>query len=61
MQFKKSTEILCSFILNILLISVLYFTLYQNARAEVSIAGSSGSTIKIEKIAVFDEPWAYKS
>ncbi len=58
MQFKKSTEILCSFIVNILLISILYFTLYQNARAEVSIAGSSGSTIKIEKIAVFDEPWA---
>ena len=58
MQFKKSTEVLCSFIVNILLISVLYFTLYQNARAEVSIAGSSGSTIKIEKIAVFDEPWA---
>ena len=58
MQFKKSTEVLCSFIVNILVMSVCYFTPYQNARAEVSIAGSSGSTIKIEKIAVFDEPWA---
>ena len=58
MQFKKSTEVLCSFIVNILVMSVCYFTLYQIARAEVSIAGSSGSTIKIEKIAVFDEPWA---
>ena len=58
MQFKKSTEVLCSFIVNILVMSVCYFTLYQNARAEVSIAGSSGSAIKIEKIAVFDEPWA---
>ena len=37
---------------------VCYFTLPQTARAEVSIIGSSGSTIKIEKIAVFDEPWA---
>ncbi|MEK9814625.1 MAG: hypothetical protein VW419_07875, partial [Paracoccaceae bacterium] len=58
MQFKKSTEVLCSFIVNILVMSVCYFTLPQTARAEVSIIGSSGSTIKIEKIAVFDEPWA---
>ena len=58
MQFKKSTEVLCSFIVNILIISVCYFTLPHTARAEVSIIGSSGSTIKIKKIAVFDEPWA---
>ena len=58
MQFKMSTKVLCSFIVNILVMSVCYFTPYQNARAEVSIAGSSGSAIKIEKIAVFDEPWA---
>ena len=38
--------------------SVCFFYLAQNARAEVSIIGSSGSEIKIEKIAVFDEPWA---
>ena len=38
--------------------SVCFFYLAQNARAEVSIIGSSGSKIKIEKIAVFDEPWA---
>ena len=37
---------------------ICYFTLPQTARAEVPIIGSSGSTIKIEKIAVFDEPWA---
>ena len=43
---------------NILVMLVCYFTLPQTARAEVSIIGSSGSTIKIEKIAVFDEPWA---
>ena len=54
----KSTEVLCSFIVNILVMSVCYFTLPQNARAEVVITGSSGSIIKIEKIAVFDEPWA---
>ena len=58
MQFKKSTEFIYSFIVNILVMSVCYFTLAQNARAEVSIIGSSGSIIKIEKIAVFDEPWA---
>ena len=58
MQFKKYTEVLCSFILNILIMSVCYFTLLHTARAEVSIIGSSGSTIKIEKLAVFDEPWA---
>ena len=58
MQFKKSIEVLCSFMVNILVMSVCYFTLPQTARAEVSIIGSSGSTIKIEKIAVFDEPWA---
>ena len=58
MQFKKSIEVLCSFIVNILVMLICYFTLPQTARAEVSIIGSSGSTIKIEKIAVFDEPWA---
>ena len=58
MQFKKSTEVLYSFIVNILVMSVCYFNLPHTARAEVSIVGSSGSTIKIEKIAVFDEPWA---
>ena len=58
MQLMKYTEILGSFIVNILVMSVCYFTLPQNARAEVSIIGSSGSTIKIEKLAVFDEPWA---
>ena len=41
-----------------MIISVCYFTLPHIARAEVSIIGSSGSTIKIKKIAVFDEPWA---
>ena len=43
---------------NILVMLVCYFTLPETGRAEVSIIGSSGSTIKIEKIAVFDEPWA---
>ena len=58
MQFKKPTEFLRSFIVNILVMSVCYFTLVQTARAGSSIVGSSGSIIKIEKIAVFDEPWA---
>ena len=58
MQFTKSTEVLCSFIVSILVMSLCYFTLTQYARAEVSIIGSSGSTIKIKKIALFDEPWA---
>ena len=44
--------------INILVMLVCYFTLPQTTKAEVSIIGSSGSTIKIEKIAVFDEPWA---
>jgi hypothetical protein len=26
--------------------------------AEMSVIGSSNSTLKIEKVAVFDEPWA---
>ena len=58
MQFKKSTKFIYSFIVSILVISVCYFILAHTARAEVSIIGSSGSIIKIEKIAVFDEPWA---
>jgi glucose/arabinose dehydrogenase len=30
----------------------------QSAMAEMSVIGSSNSTLKIEKVAVFDEPWA---
>ena len=58
MQFNKSTEVLRSIIVNILVVLLCYLTLLNNASAEVSIIGSSGSTIKIKKIAVFDEPWA---
>ena len=58
MQFNKSTEVLHSIIVNILVVLLCCFTLLNNASAEISIIGSSGSTIKIKKIAVFDEPWA---
>ena len=58
MQLPKSIQILRT--LNVYLLAGFgfYFTIFNTAAAEKLVIGSSKSTIKIEKIAVFDEPWA---
>ena len=58
MQYIKAIGALRKMIVNILFWLGSYFALLQPTQAEISIIGSSDSKIKIEKIAVFDEPWA---
>jgi len=58
MRFFKCIEFLRALKVFILLGLGFYFTLLQSAIAEMSVIGSSNSTLKIEKVAVFDEPWA---
>ena len=58
MQLTKSIQVLKA--MNFLLLVGLgfYFILSSDAQAETLVSGSSRSAMKIEKIAVFDEPWA---
>ena len=58
MRFFKCIEFLRALKVYILLGLGFYFTLLQSAIAEMSVIGSSNSKLKIEKVAVFDEPWA---
>ena len=58
MRFFKCKEFLWALKVYILLGLGFYFTLPQSAIAEMPVIGSSNSTLKIEKVAVFDEPWA---
>ena len=58
MRFFKCKEFLWALKVYILLGLGFYFTLMQSAIAEMSVIGSSNSILKIEKVAVFDEPWA---
>ena len=56
MRFFKCKEFLWALKVYILLGLGFYFTLMQSAIAEMSVIGSSNSILKIEKVAVFDEP-----
>ena len=58
MQLTKSIQILRALIFHFLIGFGFYFTISNAAPAETLVTGSSKSAIKIEKIAVFDEPWA---
>ena len=58
MQLSKSRQILKALIVHIFVGYGFYFTILNAAAAETLVIGSSKSAIKIEKIAVFDEPWA---
>ena len=58
MRFFKCTEFLKAFKVYVLVALGFYFILLQSAMAEMSVIGSSNSTLRIEKVAVFDEPWA---
>jgi len=58
MRFFKCIEFSQALKVYVLLGLGFYFILMQSAMAELSIIGSSNSTLKIEKVAVFDEPWA---
>jgi hypothetical protein len=58
MRFPKGIEFVRPLKFYILIGLGFYFTLPQLAMSEMSIIGSSNSTLKIEKVAVFDEPWA---
>ena len=58
MRFFKYIKFVKPLKLFILIGVGFYFTLMQSAMAEMSVIGSSNSTLKIEKVAVFDEPWA---
>ena len=58
MRFFIYIGFLQAFKVYVLLALGFYFILLQSAMAEMSIIGSSNSTLKIEKVAVFDEPWA---
>ncbi len=58
MRFFKCKEFLWALKVYILLGLGFYCTLMQSAIAEMSVIGSSNSILKIEKVAVFDEPWA---
>ena len=58
MQLTKSIQILRALIFHLFVGFGFYFTIINAAPAETLVIGSSKSSIKIEKIAVFDEPWA---
>jgi glucose/arabinose dehydrogenase len=58
MRFFIYIGFLQAFKVYVLLALASYFILLQSAMAEMSVIGSSNSTLKIEKVAVFDEPWA---
>ena len=58
MQLTKSIQILKAPIFHLFLGFGFYFTIINTLVAETLVIGSSKSTLKIEKIAVFDEPWA---
>ena len=58
MQLTISIQILRAMNFHLLLGFGFYFTIFNAAIAETLVVGSSKSAIKIEKIAVFDEPWA---
>ncbi len=58
MQLTKSIQILKAMIFHLFLGFGFYFIIINAATAETLVVGSSKSAIKIEKIAVFDEPWA---
>ena len=58
MQLTKSIQILKATIFHLFLGFGFYFTIINTLVAETLVIGSSKNAIKIEKIAVFDEPWA---
>ena len=58
MQQTKSIQLLTAMNFYLFIGFVFYFTIFTAATAETLVIGSSKNTIKIEKIAVFDEPWA---
>ena len=58
MQLTKSIQILKAPIFHLVLGFGFYFTIINTLVAETLVIGSSKNAIKIEKIAVFDEPWA---
>ena len=58
MRFFIYIGFLQAFKVYVLLALGFYFILLQSAMAEMSVIGSSNSTLKIEKVSVFDEPWA---
>ena len=58
MQLTKSIEILSALIFLLLITFGFYPTSFNTVVAETLVIGSSKNAIKIEKIAVFDEPWA---
>ena len=58
MQLNKLMQISRAMIFHLLLGFGPYFAAFNAAIAEKLVIGSSKSSIKIEKIAVFDEPWA---
>ena len=58
MQLTKSIQILKAKIFHLFLGFGFYFTIINTLVAETLVIGSSKNAIKIEKIAVFDEPWA---
>ena len=58
MRFFKCIEFVRPSKIYILIGLGFYFTLMQSVMAEISVTGTSNSTLKIERVAVFDEPWA---
>ena len=58
MQLTKSIQVLKAMNFLLLVGFGFYFILSTAAQAETLVSGSSRSAMKIEKIAVFDEPWA---
>ena len=58
MQLTKAIQILKAPIFHLFLGFGFYFTIINTLVAETLVIGSSKNAIKIEKIAVFDEPWA---
>ena len=58
MQLTKSTQILKALIFHLLIGFGFYPTSFNTVVAETLVIGSSKNAIKIDKITVFDEPWA---
>ena len=58
MHLMKSIKVLRALIFALLVGFGFYFTIIYAAIAETLVIGSSKNAIKIDKITVFDEPWA---
>ena len=58
MHLMESIKVLRALIFALLVGFGFYFTIIYAAIAETLVIGSSKNAIKIDKITVFDEPWA---